>query len=36
VAERLRECRDALGDLVGRIAPDDVLARVFATFCVGK
>lgn len=36
VAERLREAAIWLGELVGRIHPDDVLARVFATFCVGK
>jgi tRNA modification GTPase len=27
---------DALADLVGETTPDDVLARLFATFCVGK
>jgi len=36
VAERLREAALALGELVGRINPDDVLARVFSTFCIGK
>ena len=27
---------DALADLVGETTPEDVLARLFATFCVGK
>jgi tRNA modification GTPase len=36
VAGALREALDALGELVGRIAPDDVIGRIFATFCVGK
>ncbi|MBS0189531.1 MAG: GTPase [Phycisphaerales bacterium] len=36
VAGGLREALDALGELTGRITPDDVIGRVFATFCVGK
>jgi tRNA modification GTPase len=36
VASHLRQALDALGELVGRISPDDVIGRVFATFCVGK
>ena len=35
-ATALRSALDALGELVGEISPDDVLGRVFATFCVGK
>lgn len=35
-AAALRLALDAVGELVGRISPDDVLGRVFATFCVGK
>jgi tRNA modification GTPase len=35
-AHALREALDALGELVGRIEPDQVLGRVFATFCIGK
>jgi tRNA modification GTPase len=27
---------DALADLVGETTPDDVLARLFSTFCIGK
>jgi tRNA modification GTPase len=36
VAGHLRHALDALGELVGHISPDDVIGRVFATFCVGK
>jgi len=36
VANGLRDALDALGELTGHITPDDVLGRVFATFCVGK
>lgn len=36
VATHLRSALDALGELVGQISPDDVIGRVFATFCVGK
>jgi tRNA modification GTPase len=32
----LRTALDALAELVGNITPDEVLGRVFATFCVGK
>lgn len=35
-ADSLRRALDSLGDLVGHISPDEVLGRVFATFCVGK
>ena len=32
----LRQALDALGRIVGQVTPDDVLGRVFATFCIGK
>jgi tRNA modification GTPase len=35
-ATHLRAAVGALDDLIGAITPDDVLDRVFATFCVGK
>ncbi len=35
-AQAMRDALDALGELVGRIDPDDVIGRIFATFCVGK
>jgi len=36
VALHLRQALDALGTITGQITPDDVLGRVFATFCIGK
>lgn len=36
VAGCLREALDAIGDVSGRIPPDDVLGRIFASFCIGK
>jgi tRNA modification GTPase len=35
-AEQLRLSADALGRVVGRIDPEDVLDQVFARFCIGK
>jgi tRNA modification GTPase len=36
LALELRESLDALGSILGSVTPDDVLGRIFATFCVGK
>jgi tRNA modification GTPase len=35
-ATHLRAAVTALDDLIGAVTPEDVLDRVFATFCVGK
>ena len=35
-AEELRLSHDALGEITGRISPDDMLGRIFSTFCIGK
>ncbi|MFI4896865.1 MAG: tRNA modification GTPase [Phycisphaerales bacterium JB059] len=35
-AAPMRTALDALGELTGEISPDEVIGRVFATFCVGK
>lgn len=35
-AEELRLAHDALGEITGRVTPDDVLGRIFASFCIGK
>lgn len=35
-AEHLRLAADALGRIVGRIDPEDVLDQIFARFCIGK
>lgn len=36
IADALRSALDALGEVVGDITPDDVLGRIFSSFCVGK
>ena len=36
IALELRSALDALGEVLGRLTPDDLLGRVFATFCIGK
>lgn len=35
-AGSLRHALDAMGDAAGRMSPDDIIGRVFSTFCVGK
>jgi tRNA modification GTPase len=35
-AEALRGGHDALGEITGRVAPDDLLGHIFSTFCIGK
>ncbi len=35
-AAALRAALDAIGAITGHVTPDDVIGRVFATFCVGK
>jgi tRNA modification GTPase len=36
VAMELREALDALGGVLGKVSPDDLLGRVFSEFCIGK
>lgn len=36
IADTLRNTLDTLGQISGRISEDDVIGRVFASFCVGK
>lgn len=36
LASHLRRALDELGSITGCVSPDDVIGRVFATFCVGK
>lgn len=36
LALELRDALDALGQITGVICPDEVLGRIFATFCIGK
>jgi tRNA modification GTPase len=36
LAIELRESLDALGAILGKITPDEVLGRIFSGFCIGK
>jgi tRNA modification GTPase len=36
IALELREALDALGRILGSVTPDDVLGRIFSSFCIGK
>jgi len=36
VALHVREAAEYIGEITGEIAPDEVLERVFSTFCLGK
>lgn len=36
LAEELRQAHDALGEITGAYTPDDLLARIFSSFCIGK
>lgn len=35
-AEELRLAHDALGEITGRLLPDDLLGLIFSRFCIGK
>jgi tRNA modification GTPase len=35
-AEDLRHAHDALGEITGRISADDLLGKIFGSFCIGK
>ncbi len=36
VAEELRIAQDALGEITGAVTPDDLLGKIFGSFCIGK
>ncbi len=36
LAEDLRLAQDHLGEITGRFTPDDLLGRIFSSFCIGK
>jgi tRNA modification GTPase len=36
VAMELRETLEALGGVLGRMSPDDLLGKIFSEFCIGK
>jgi tRNA modification GTPase len=36
LAAEFRQALDSLGQILGVVTPDDVLGRIFSTFCIGK
>ncbi|MFQ5488753.1 MAG: tRNA uridine-5-carboxymethylaminomethyl(34) synthesis GTPase MnmE, partial [Gammaproteobacteria bacterium] len=36
LAEDLRQAQQALGEITGEFSADDLLGRIFASFCIGK
>ena len=36
LAEELRLAADALGEITGRMSSDELLGRIFSSFCIGK
>ncbi len=36
LAEDLRAAQEALGEITGRVTPDDLLGKIFSSFCIGK
>jgi tRNA modification GTPase len=36
VAEELRSALDAVGEVVGKVESDEILGKIFSTFCIGK
>ncbi|HTW95960.1 MAG TPA: hypothetical protein VMD30_14250, partial [Tepidisphaeraceae bacterium] len=36
IAADLRSALDSLGTILGQVTPDDVLGKIFSTFCIGK
>jgi tRNA modification GTPase len=36
VAEELRQAQGALGEITGAVTSEDLLGRIFASFCIGK
>jgi len=36
LAEDLRHAQQALGEITGAFSSDDLLGRIFSSFCIGK
>jgi len=36
MAEDLRQCQQALGEITGSFSSDELLGRIFSSFCIGK
>ena len=35
-AQEVREAQDHLGTITGKVTSDDLLGKIFSTFCIGK
>ncbi|NEK67711.1 MAG: tRNA uridine-5-carboxymethylaminomethyl(34) synthesis GTPase MnmE, partial [Xanthomonas perforans] len=35
-AEELRLAHEALGEITGKLSADDLLGKIFSSFCIGK
>jgi tRNA modification GTPase len=36
LADDLRQCQNALGEITGAVSSDDLLGEIFSSFCIGK
>ena len=36
LAEDLRQAQQSLGEITGAFSSDDLLGRIFSSFCIGK
>ncbi|EMP54551.1 tRNA modification GTPase [Marinobacter santoriniensis NKSG1] len=36
LAEDLRSAQDAMGEITGHLTPDELLGKIFSSFCIGK
>lgn len=36
LAEDLRACQHALGEITGAVSSDELLGKIFSSFCIGK
>ena len=36
LAEDLRQCQNCLGEITGKVSSDDLLGKIFSSFCIGK
>ena len=35
-AQEIRQAQDYLGMITGKVTSDDILGKIFSTFCIGK